>query len=235
MVIVEVRNAISGEVAVSLEFHHPPSLTVKEVRMQLAHSLKASPHTLALFFHGMELYPDICLFDRDYMLAISEAPEMAHAVQIEFLRVKRTQKQLKYLPKLESVKPTRLSGAPHWLQKDVVLVAAATHRNPALLQTLPLHLLCEKRVCMAAVAKDGSALQWGSEEHRDSADVVRMAVRNTPCALQWASCRLKADEEVVRAAVIRGGTRVLVYASRLLRQQLETWANCVDDVLDGIQ
>jgi hypothetical protein len=75
-----------------------------------------------------------------------------------------------------------------------------------------------KEVVLVAVAQDGRALEYASEELRADKEVVLAAVAQDGRALRYASEGLTSDKEVVLAAVAQDG-RALHYASDVLRQQ----------------
>ena len=58
-------------------------------------------------------------------------------------------------------------------------------------------LALKKEAVMAAVKKDGMALQYASNEMKADREVVLAAVKEDGMALQFASDELKADEEVL--------------------------------------
>ena len=73
-----------------------------------------------------------------------------------------------------------------------------------------------RRLMLAAVARNGFALQHASAELQADRDVVLAAVAHEGCALRHASAQLRADRDVVLAAVERDGY-ALQYASPELR------------------
>ena len=73
---------------------------------------------------------------------------------------------------------------------------------------------------LAAVRKDGRALQYASAELQADRGLVLAAVRKDGRALQYASAELQADRELVLAAVRKNG-RALKYASAELQADRE--------------
>jgi thiol-disulfide isomerase/thioredoxin len=73
-----------------------------------------------------------------------------------------------------------------------------------------------KEVVMAAVQKNGLALQYASDEMKNDKDVVTAAVQQNGLALEFASEKLKNDTDVVTAAVQQDG-RAFRHASVRLK------------------
>jgi len=68
-------------------------------------------------------------------------------------------------------------------------------------QAAPERVRRSRAFALAAVRKDGKALEHASANSRADHEIVLRAVENTGEALQWASPKLQADKEVVRAAL----------------------------------
>jgi len=73
---------------------------------------------------------------------------------------------------------------------------------------------------LAAVKKDGCALEYASDELRNNPEFMLDAVKQNGWALQYASYALKGNPEIVMAAV-KDRSRALRYASAALKDNQE--------------
>ena len=96
------------------------------------------------------------------------------------------------------------------------LMLAAVARNGYALQHASPELRADRAVVQAAVKKNGHALMHASAELRADRDVVLAAVAHYGYALQYASHELRADRDVLLAAMASDGY-ALQYASSELR------------------
>lgn len=78
----------------------------------------------------------------------------------------------------------------------------------------------DKDVALAAMIKDGSALEFASARLQDDREVVMAAVKKYGIALKFASARLQSDREVVEAAVKKDGSAIK-FACEKLRDDKE--------------
>ena len=81
-----------------------------------------------------------------------------------------------------------------------------------------------KEMAIAAVAQDGQALRYASDDLKADKEVVLTAVAQDGLALDYASDELKADKEVVLTAVAQAGC-ALHYASDELKGDPEVLNN----------
>ena len=88
-------------------------------------------------------------------------------------------------------------------QKDIL---AAVSKDGLALEYASDDLKKDREVVLAAVSQDGKALQYASDERRRDRKVVLAAVSQNGSALQCASDELKKDREVVLAAVSQQGS-----------------------------
>ena len=65
---------------------------------------------------------------------------------------------------------------------------------------IPIGMEGDRKVVLAAVKKDGMALQYASEELRNDKEVVLTAVKNAPDALPYALEALRKDPDIIAAA-----------------------------------
>jgi len=86
----------------------------------------------------------------------------------------------------------------------------------------------DKDVVMAAVSKDGSALEFASDDLKNDKEVVMAAVSNDGRALRYASEDLQNDKEVVMAALSNDG-RALEYASDDFKNDKEVVMTAVSE------
>jgi hypothetical protein len=100
------------------------------------------------------------------------------------------------------------------------IVMAAVKKNGSALEYASKELRGNKEVVLAAVQQDWRALQNASDELKRDHEVVMAAVGEHGDALQYASKKLKRDHEVVMAAVKKNGS-ALQYASEDLRGDKE--------------
>ena len=100
-----------------------------------------------------------------------------------------------------------LSSKMLWptLQSDKGAVLAAVAQNGSALEFASKELQADKEVVLAAVAQDGTALRLASWELKSDKEVVLVAVAQDGIALWYASEELEADKEVVLAAVAEDG------------------------------
>ncbi|CAE7306412.1 dnaJ [Symbiodinium natans] len=91
------------------------------------------------------------------------------------------------------------SAAPERGSREDVL--AAVRKDGWALQRAPAHLQADREVVLAAVEQDGWALQFAARELHGDRDLVLRAVRKDGWVLSLASTPLRADKEVVLAAV----------------------------------
>ena len=70
----------------------------------------------------------------------------------------------------------------------------------------------DRELVLAAVAQDGAALEWASEELQGEVDVVLAAVKTFGLALQWAWGYLRDDDEVVLEAVQQVAVKEQLYS-----------------------
>ena len=94
-----------------------------------------------------------------------------------------------------SLRPESLKYASPFVQADLDIVRVAVETNE-----------------MAAVSKNGLALEYASEQCQNNPDIVMAAVSNNGLALEYASERCQDDIEIVSAAVLKTGL-ALEYAS----------------------
>ncbi len=73
-----------------------------------------------------------------------------------------------------------------------------------------------KGIVLAAVTKDGMALQYASTELKNNKEVVLTAVKNDGRALKFAKTKLQNDKDVVLAAVKQNS-----YAFRFASEELQ--------------
>ena len=99
-------------------------------------------------------------------------------------------------------------------------VLAAVKRDGTALEFAADALKADKEVVLAAVKNHGFALDWASDALQADKEVVLAAVKNHGFALCWASDALQADKEVVLAAVKCLGY-ALCWASDALRADKE--------------
>ena len=102
---------------------------------------------------------------------------------------------------------------------DGELLLAAVRKDGRALQYASAELQADRGLVLAAVRKDGRALQYASAELQADRELVLAAVRNGR-ALKYASAELQADRELVLAAVRKNG-RALKYASAELQADRE--------------
>ena len=98
------------------------------------------------------------------------------------------------------------------------LLLAAVERNGDALQHASSELQADRAVVLTAVANSGRVLQYASPELRADPDIVLAAVKTSGYAMQHASAELRADRDFVLAAVANS-RRAIVYASP------ELWAD----------
>ena len=102
------------------------------------------------------------------------------------------------------------------LRNDKEVVLAAVQKNGRALQYASAELKADKEVVLAAVQQDGCALQYASAELKADKEVVLAAVQQDGDALYYASAELQADKEVVLAAVQQDGCAI-GYASEAIQ------------------
>ena len=81
-------------------------------------------------------------------------------------------------------------------------------------------IITDKQQALAAVLRDGLALEYVSEEFKNDEEVVLASVTKDWCALQYASSTLKANKDVVLDAVIKS-PMALKYVSEQLKKDAE--------------
>jgi len=99
-------------------------------------------------------------------------------------------------------------------------VLAAVAQNGHALDYASEELKADMEVVLAAIAQNGCALDYASKELKGDKEFVLAAVAQNGCALAYASKELKADKEVVLAAVAQNGY-ALMYASKELKGDKE--------------
>jgi uncharacterized protein YoaH (UPF0181 family) len=108
-------------------------------------------------------------------------------------------------------------GGTHWdPDADRRVVLAAVAKNGRALVDASDELRADKDVVLAAVAQNGLALEDASDELRVDKEVVLAAVTRDGWALRFAADELRADKEVALAAVTQNG-RALQYVAHELR------------------
>ena len=105
-----------------------------------------------------------------------------------------------------------------WDNKQQVL--AAVKKNGYALQYASEKFKNDKDVILAAVNKNGNALRLASEIFKNDKDVVLAAVNQHGDALFYTSKDLKNDNDIVISAVTQNGS-ALQYASENLQNDLE--------------
>ena len=101
--------------------------------------------------------------------------------------------------------PRHLSKAPSWMKSDRDIVMAAVKRNGLALEHASAELKADRGIVMATVKQNGWALKHASDGLKANRDIVMMAVKGHGDALEYASNELKADRDVVIAAVQTSG------------------------------
>lgn len=84
------------------------------------------------------------------------------------------------------------------LRNDTDFVCWAIERDrPAVLRSAGEKAQDTRRVVLAAVSRQGTALDWASERLQDDIEVVSIAVKEDPRALMYASERIRNEKEFV--------------------------------------
>merc|ERR1712183_114905 len=65
----------------------------------------------------------------------------------------------------------------------------------------------DRELCTAAVARDGKAFQWASEEMNGDRELCMAAVTQDGKALQWASEEMKEDKMILQTAFQQRGCK----------------------------
>jgi hypothetical protein len=106
-----------------------------------------------------------------------------------------------------------------WLQsKEFIL--EAVKKDGSLLEYASENLREDRDVVLAAVTNNGNSLRYASENLREDRDVVLAAITDYGNSLEYASENLREDRDVVLAAVTNNGNS-LKYASENLRADKE--------------
>ena len=74
----------------------------------------------------------------------------------------------------------------------------------------------DRELCTAAVAQDGKALQWASEEMKGDRELCTAAVTQNWYTFEWASEEMKGDRELCMAAVVQDAS-ALKHVSQVLK------------------
>ena len=104
--------------------------------------------------------------------------------------------------------------------KEILLLANKKYVDHLRLGRAKDEIIANKHIVLAAVQKNGSALEYASDEFKADKEIVLAAVQNNGYALRYASDELKADQEIVLAAVQNDGSP-LKYASDELKADKE--------------
>ena len=91
-----------------------------------------------------------------------------------------------------------IAALPHAVQVDAL--RSLLHRNGMLLRYCG-HVHGDRRLCMAAVGRDGDALEFVSQEMKGDRELCTAAVTQSGAALNYASNDLKNDEAFVLTAM----------------------------------
>lgn len=83
------------------------------------------------------------------------------------------------------------------LRNDADFVCWAMEDSPAVFRRAGEKAQDDRRVALAAVSKQGTALGWASDRLKDDYEVVTVAVKEDPRALEYASERILNDKEFV--------------------------------------
>merc|ERR1712194_867406 len=110
--------------------------------------------------------------------------------------------------------------SPHAARILQDVLAAPSHDVTRCLRQAGDEALTAHEIVLAAVSKNGDALQWASADLKADREIVLAAVSNDGFALQYASADLKADREIVVIAVSKNGNS-LQYASADLKADRE--------------
>ena len=97
--------------------------------------------------------------------------------------------------------PPLLRGLPEALRADREVVLAAVKKQGMALEYAAEPLRSDREVVLAAVKKTGGALRYACPELRDDREVVLAAVRQRGNALHWASARLRGDMDLAAEAL----------------------------------
>ncbi|CAE7370560.1 truC [Symbiodinium natans] len=110
-----------------------------------------------------------------------------------------------------------LRNAPCALRGDREVVLAAVARDGSALQFAADALKGDREVVLAAVEHDGWALEFATDALKGDREVVRAAVEQDGWALEFAADEMRGDREVVLAAVKQSG-RAFKHAADALRE-----------------
>jgi len=99
---------------------------------------------------------------------------------------------------------------PLRFQADREMVIAAVMRNGWALEYASAELQADKEVVLAAVTKNAGALMYASAELKADKEIVLAAVANDWLSLEFASAQLQVDREVLLAAVGQNGAALQV-------------------------
>ena len=104
----------------------------------------------------------------------------------------------------------------HLAPDDRAVVLAAVQRNGYALEFASDTLRNDREVVLAAVHKNGDALEFASDTLRNDRALVLAAFQQNGCALEFASAALCDDPEIVLSAIQQNGS-ALKYASSKIR------------------
>ena len=109
-----------------------------------------------------------------------------------------------------------LTSVSKRLRADRGIVMAAVLKNGEALEVAPPELQADREIVLAAVSQDGEALRYASPDLQADRDIVMAAVLKNGEALEVAPPELQADREIVLAAITQN-MEALRYASPELR------------------
>ncbi|CAE8690294.1 unnamed protein product [Polarella glacialis] len=118
---------------------------------------------------------------------------------------RRPKDEADWLDKMQEGGKGDLFGAPAAVRNDRSLVLAAVQRNGMALQHVAGKLRADREVVLAAVSNEGAALQFADVSLRADREVALAAVKQAGWALRHISAQLHADKEIALAAVQQAG------------------------------
>mmetsp|Transcript_59070 Transcript_59070/g.109152 ORF Transcript_59070/g.109152 Transcript_59070/m.109152 type:complete len:274 (-) Transcript_59070:172-993(-) len=110
-----------------------------------------------------------------------------------------------------------LQNAPEELRRDQEVVLAAVVRDGHALEYAAEELKRDRLVVLAAVVQDANALRYAGEALKSDHQIVLMAVTQDGDTLEYASADLRNDRKIVSTAV-RGSGQALEFAGEELKR-----------------
>lgn len=162
------------------------------------------------------LHGHVELFDAQLLVVLLTVCQILPDHAVDITLIKRTPDFAQWSEKV-SRQPLELRSAPQHIRGDRDIVLAAVKRDGRALEFACQALQCDSEVVTAAVEQHSAAFAFAAPDLKENFAFVMQVVRTSGCALANAGAPLLADTKIVTAAVLENEYSI-TYAAKHLRE-----------------